>query len=102
MKSTITSITAALMMLGMASAHSHEFYAVFGDNPDLYSGITSSQSLPTASQAGAHDLYASGTNKIDASIRTDVGITDCPVVAQVGGNDGYGSILLDVGHDISW
>lgn len=94
MKSTITSIATALMMLAMASAHSHEFYAAFGGNPDLYSGITSSESLPTASQVGAHDFYA--------SILTDVGITHCPVVAQVGSNDDFGSSLLDVGHDINW
>ena len=102
MKNTIASITAALMMLGMASAHSHEFYAAFGGNPDLYSGIASSQSLPTAFQMGAHDFYASGTNDFYATILTDVGIRHFPVVAQVGSNDDFGSSLLDVGHDISW
>jgi hypothetical protein len=102
MKSTITSISAALMMLAMAGAHSHEFYSVFGGNPDLYSGITSSQSLPVAAQTGDHDFYASGTNDFYASILNDVGITHCPVVAQVGSNDDFGSSLLDVGHDISW
>lgn len=102
MKSSITAIAAALMVFGMASAHSHEFYAPFGGNPDLYSGIASSQSLPTAVQGGDHDFYASGTDDFYATILNDVGIRHCPTVAQVGSNDDFGSSLLDIGHDISW
>jgi hypothetical protein len=63
-------------------------------NPDLYSGTSDSSKLPTAVQPGIGDAYASQL--------LPGGVVKRPHVHKKGANDGYGSILIDVGHDIDW
>lgn len=70
-------------------------FDVTGDNPDLYDGYTSSKIVPTAIQPGIGDNYAS-------SFLFPSGYIDGQHTAQRGSYAGYGSTLLDMGHDIDW
>jgi hypothetical protein len=67
---------------------------VFNGSPDLYEGLADSSSLPTAVQPGVGDSYA--------SVLYSGGIADSPTTEHKGTNDAYGSILLDIGHNLDW
>jgi hypothetical protein len=86
-------ITTAAMIL------STNLYAdpfdVTGNNPDLYDGFTDSTQLPTAVQPGIGDSYAS-------SILHSGGYAKTKHISQGGVDEGYGSILIDVGVPLYW
>ncbi|MCG8015951.1 MAG: hypothetical protein JAY97_07030 [Candidatus Thiodiazotropha sp. 'RUGA'] len=86
-------LTAAAMIL------SSNLYAgafdVTGQNHDLYDGTAESTQLATAVQPGIGDSYAN-------SILHAGGYADTRHVAQNGVDEGYGSILIDVGAPINW
>jgi hypothetical protein len=85
--------TAALLLSGNLYAG---IYSGFGDvgNSDIYRGNDDSSSLPTAVQPGIGDSYGSAVLKS--------GFADRARSDNHGTNDGYGNVLLDVGHNIDW
>ena len=85
-------ITAAMILSSNLYASPFD---VTGQNPDLYAGLPDSTQLPTAVQPGIGDSYAS-------SILHSGGYADTQHRAQKGIDEGYGSILLDVGVDLNW
>jgi hypothetical protein len=86
-------LTAALLLSGNLYAG---IYSGFGDvgNSDIYRGNEDSSSLPTAVQPGIGDSYGSAVLKS--------GFADRASSASHGSNDAYGSVLLDVGHNVDW
>ena len=83
----IIAMSTALLLVGGA-------YAA-GENQDLYSGNSDSKKFSTAVQPGVGDQYGSVlfiNEKPDGT----------PNEAQSGSNDGYGSVLRDMGHNIDW
>jgi hypothetical protein len=85
--------TAALLLSGNLYAG---IYGGFGDvgNADIYRGSDDSRSLHTAVQPGIGDSYGSAVLK--------GGFSDRARSDSHGTNDAYGSVLLDVGHNIDW
>ena len=81
----IIAISTALLLTG----------SVYAGNDDQYSGHSESKKFATAVQPGVGDQYGSVVFGSDnpAGERTKV---------QRGSNEGYGSILLDLGHNIDW
>ncbi len=92
MKTLLT--VSALLLSGNLYAG---IYGGFGDvgNNDLYRGSNASSMVPTAVQPGIGDNYGSAFLSKD-------GFIDRTPVRNQGTNDAYGSVLLDVGHDINW
>ena len=88
-------IVLSVALLLSSSAFAGTFNSSFeADNPDLYSGNADSRQLSTAVQPGIGDAYG--------SVLLSGGITDSRHVAQKGTNDGYGNILIDIGHNLDW
>ncbi len=84
-------LTTALLLSSTLHAG---IYAGFGDvaNNDLYRGDADTSMTPTAVQPG----IGSGSKALEA------GFVSRAAVKRQGTNDAYGSILLDVGHDLDW
>jgi hypothetical protein len=70
-------------------------FDVTGQNPDLYDGYADSTRLATAVQPGIGDSYAS-------SILHSGGYAQTTHKVQGGLDEGYGSILIDVGTPLNW
>ena len=70
-------------------------FDVTGQNPDLYAGTADSTKLATAVQPGVGDSYAS-------SILHSGGYAESHHIVQKGIDEGYGSILIDVGTPLNW
>ncbi|MCG7897729.1 MAG: hypothetical protein JAY85_04640 [Candidatus Thiodiazotropha weberae] len=70
-------------------------FDVTGQNPDLYEGTAESTQLATAVQPGIGDSYGS-------SILHTGGYADTRHTTQNGVDEGYGSILIDVGAPVNW
>jgi hypothetical protein len=70
-------------------------FDVTGQNHDLYDGYADSTILPTAVQPGIGDSYAS-------SILHSGGYAKTSHTLQGGVDEGYGSILIDVGTPLNW
>ena len=85
-------ITAAMIMSTNLYASAFD---VTGNNHDLYAGYSGSTSLPTAVQPGIGDSYGS-------SILYSGGYADTRHTPQKGVDEGYGSILIDVGAPVNW
>jgi hypothetical protein len=88
------------VIIAVAMMISSNIYAsafdVTGNNPDLYDGLSDSTSLPTAIQPGVGDSYGSSIlNSGKGYAKTDDKI-------QGGLDEGYGSILIDVGVPLYW
>lgn len=84
----------AVALIYSAASMAGVFNAAFEEgNPDLYSGVDDSNNLP-AMQAKADDSYGSQqlSDAVDEHLNT----------GQKGSNDGYGSILIDIGHPLDW
>ena len=88
-----TFIVTAAMILS-TSLYASPF-DVTGQNHDLYDGFPGSTKLPTAIQPGIGDSYGS-------SILHSGGYADTRHTPQKGLDEGYGSILLDVGVPLNW
>ncbi|MEW8627517.1 MAG: hypothetical protein AB2551_17350 [Candidatus Thiodiazotropha sp.] len=70
-------------------------FDVTGQNPDLYAGTADSTQLATAVQPGIGDSYGS-------SILHSGGYAETRHTVQNGLDEGYGSILIDVGAPVNW
>jgi hypothetical protein len=70
-------------------------FDVTGQNPDLYDGFSDSTKLATALQPGIGDSYGS-------SILHTGGYANTVHTSQSGLDEGYGSILIDVGVPLYW
>jgi hypothetical protein len=88
------------MIMILAMLVSNTIYAsafdVTGNNPDLYDGLPSSTSLPTAIQPGIGDSYGSSI------LNSGLGYAKTSDTIQAGLDEGYGSILIDVGVPLYW
>jgi hypothetical protein len=87
-----TVIAAAAMLLS-TSLYAGPF-AVTQD-PDQYDGYAGSKTFPTAVQPGIGDNWGS-------SFLYRTGFNKSQQVDNLGSNDAYGSVILDVGHPIDW
>ncbi|MCU7920648.1 MAG: hypothetical protein KZQ88_12870 [Candidatus Thiodiazotropha sp. (ex Dulcina madagascariensis)] len=85
-------ITAAMILSTNLYASAFD---VTGQNHDLYAGLPDSTQLPTAVQPGIGDSYGS-------SILHSGGYADSRHTVQNGIDEGYGSILIDVGAKVNW
>ena len=92
MKKVILSIA---MILFTTSIYAKDPFDVTDDNPDLYDGLPDSRIFPTLAQSDVGDNYASS-----ALYRT--GVAQHLRSANLGSDDAYGSVVLDVGHPINW
>jgi len=92
MKKVIISI---IMILSTTNLYAHDPFDVTGNNPDLYEGFSDSHVFPTVAQSGYGENYAS-------SALYKSGFTKNCKVANLGSDDAYGSVLLDIGHPINW
>ncbi|MES9939323.1 MAG: hypothetical protein ABW104_13375 [Candidatus Thiodiazotropha sp. 6PLUC2] len=88
------------IMLAAAMILSTNLYAgafdVTGNNPDLYDGLADSSSQPTAIQPGIGDSYGSSI------LHSGKGYARSVAKPQGGMDEGYGSILIDVGVPLYW
>jgi hypothetical protein len=73
---------------GTLSSHLEEDYS------HLFTGVETSRGMPTAVQPGIGDSHDAGLFS-SASQATDR-------VGRQGSHDAYGSILIDLGHNIDW
>ncbi|MEJ2621535.1 MAG: hypothetical protein P8163_15105 [Candidatus Thiodiazotropha sp.] len=85
-------ITAAMILSTNLSASPFD---VTGQNPDLYDGHANSTMLPTAVQPGIGHSYGSSILHSGGYARTSHAL-------QGGVDEGYGSILIDVGTPLNW
>jgi hypothetical protein len=69
---------------------------VTGENHDLYDGYPDSKQLPTAVQPGIGDNYGSSI------LHPGQGYAKSVAKPQGGLDEGYGSILIDVGVPLYW
>jgi hypothetical protein len=86
-------VIAAAAMLLSTSLYAGPF-AVTQD-PDQYDGYEGSKTFPTAVQPGIGDNWGS-------SFLYKTGFNKSQHVDNLGSNDAYGSVILDVGHSIDW
>jgi hypothetical protein len=86
-------VTAAMIL--SANLYADPF-DVTGNNPDLYDGFDDSTQLPTAVQPGIGDSYASSI------LHSGGGYAETKHISQGGLDEGYGSILIDVGVPLYW
>jgi hypothetical protein len=86
-------ITLTMIMSGNIYASAFD---VTGNNPDLYDGFSDSTSLPTAIQPGIGDSYGSSI------LNSGKGYAKTTDTIQGGLDEGYGSILIDVGVPLYW
>ena len=86
-------IIASAAMLLSTSVFAGPF-AVTQD-PNQYDGSEGSKVFPTAVQPGIGDNYGS-------SFLFKTGFTKGEHMPSQGGEDAYGSTLLDLGHDVNW
>jgi hypothetical protein len=87
--------TIAAAMLLSANLHASAF-DVTGKNHDLYDGFPDSTSLPTAIQPGIGDSYGSSI------LNSGKGYAKSVETRHGGLDEGYGSILIDVGVPLYW
>ncbi|MCU7920647.1 MAG: hypothetical protein KZQ99_18375 [Candidatus Thiodiazotropha sp. (ex Dulcina madagascariensis)] len=85
-------VTAAMILSTNLYASAFD---VTGNNHDLYDGFAGSTKLPTAVQPGIGDSYGS-------SILHSGGYADTKHTFHGGIDEGYGSILIDVGSSLNW
>ncbi|MES9940851.1 MAG: hypothetical protein ABW104_02730 [Candidatus Thiodiazotropha sp. 6PLUC2] len=85
-------ITAAMILSSNLYAGGFD---VTGQNPDLYDGHVNSTRLATAVQPGIGDSYGN-------SILHSGGYAKTSHRVQGGVDEGYGSILIDVGTPLNW
>jgi hypothetical protein len=71
-------------------------FDVTGKNHDLYDGFPESTQLPTAVQPGIGDNYGSSI------LHSGQGYAQSVAKPQGGLDEGYGSILIDVGVPLYW
>jgi hypothetical protein len=86
-------ITAAMILSTNLYASAFD---VTGENHDLYDGYPDSKQLPTAVQPGIGDNYGSSI------LHSGKGYAQSVAKAQGGLDEGYGSILIDVGVPLYW
>ncbi|KRT56240.1 hypothetical protein [endosymbiont of Ridgeia piscesae] len=90
---TLTFTAAMILSTGLSAGQFNSPFEV--GNPDLYHGVDASSQLSTAVQPGIGDSYA-------YPWLGNGGFSDTETVVQRGTNEGYGSHLLDLGHEIDW
>ncbi|RLW70506.1 MAG: hypothetical protein B6D71_06140 [gamma proteobacterium symbiont of Stewartia floridana] len=86
-------ITAAMILSTNLYASAFD---VTGENHDLYFGVPESTKLPTAIQPGIGDNYGSSI------LHSGKGYANSVAKPQGGLDEGYGSILIDVGVPLNW